>query len=188
MSIWKDLFSGSRSTPPQTKSPAPGSSTAAASDQRKSAPSSSGRDPEGRLIIGYREGDPPVEVDPLKISHAFIVLTVTDFQEHYTKAKQYIVESNRACNPELWGRQFRFSMGVIGSSPDKNGFPTLTGLGKGLAECGVTASHSIALYQALGEFAGVPTPPKILVGFAFRDTNPRFLILSYPNSCIPKNA
>lgn len=157
-----------------------------AKKRRQARPKESEQLTPSRDVTMLNKGDPPVRIDPKSITHAFVAVTHNDIG-HSDTATKAVADLNRACQPRLWGTEFkaRFVSFAVNSGPD--GFPDPTAVPVALEKVGLSPTSSIVVNTMTVSFDKGRTESKVLSGFGFRDQNPK-IILPYGDACIPSSS
>lgn len=134
------------------------------------------------VVIYQEDTGPPLRIVPGSISHAFLALTHADVA-HSQKLDGDIANFNRRCQPRLWNVQFKTKFVMFAAEALKNGFPDIASVEPTLEGVGLTPPYSIVVNTMTILVEG-RTPAKILVGFAYRDHEPK-IILPRTDGCIP---
>jgi hypothetical protein len=139
--------------------------------------------PSPRLIY-QEETDPPIHIDPDAITHAFVVLSHEDIQ--YAKAAAAkIADFNRHCQSKLWSIPFKATFIAFCADKTKSGLPDAQAIGPLLRQQGLSPASSIVVNTMQASFDGGSTYSRMLVGFAFKDREPKFIIAGYDGGCLP---
>jgi len=139
-----------------------------------------GHEPMKRLT--QAEGDRPFEINPFRVTFAFLVATPSDYQRYGTKLGDSILELLKFCQPAVWQVISAADVTIdpvlktlknctLMSEANDAGFPhpNPDGFHKELQKLGLSSSDSLVINPAVNSYDGGKTKTKLLVGFAFRD-------------------
>jgi PBS lyase HEAT-like repeat-containing protein len=137
-----------------------------------------------RTIIRQESAAAPIHIDPGTITHAFIALTHDDLK-FASKADGVVANFNRHCQPRIWSVHFPVKFVTFGAPPDSNGYPDPGCVEPALEGVGLTNPSSIVINNMAVSFDRGHTRSNLLIGFAFKDANPR-LIIPCTDGCVPE--
>lgn len=132
--------------------------------------------------LKQNEGDKPIEINPFRITFAFLVATPSDYQRYGTRLGDSILELLTFCQPAVWQVISAADVSIdpvlktiknctLMSEANDVGFPHLNpdGFHKELQKLGLSSSDSLVINLAVNSYDGGRTKTNLLVGFAFRD-------------------
>lgn len=135
-------------------------------------------------LVNQRTGDPPIQIDPRTITHAFVALSHDDLSKSNALGTK-VIDLNRDCEPKLWSTEIKAKCAsfALDRGAARNGFPDLRGVGPALERLGLTSPYTIVAHAITVPIGG-STATKVLVGFAHRDAAPK-IVLAEKDRCIP---
>ena len=135
------------------------------------------------IVVNQGDNDPPLRISPTSISHAFLALTHADIA-HSEKVGGEVAKFNRQSQPRLWSIQFKARFVTFAVNAIDNGYPDPLAIGPVLESEGLKPPYSIVINLMEFSVDGGRTRSKVLVGFAFRDLEPK-RILARVDGCVP---
>jgi hypothetical protein len=145
--------------------------------------------------LEQREGDKTIEINPFRITFAFLVVTPSDNQRYGSKLIDSIFELLKFCQPALWEFALAAETNGIGSlktlrnctlivEANEVGFPHCEpdNIHKDLQRLGLNSSDSLVINLAVNSYDGGQSKSKVLVGFAFKD-NEQFCYYPLRKGC-----
>jgi hypothetical protein len=137
-----------------------------------------------RTLILENINDPPIVIDPNKITHAFIGHNHADIR-FSNNLSEHIAEFNRVNQPKLWKNKIDAKFFTFSADFDENGCPEFEIIILALEKVGLKSKSSIVIYGMDISLDGGKTVTKIVNGFAFYDENPRIIADPRKNFIIP---